>query len=128
MGTHSLEHFRKAEFDGIVPAGEHGAAADKNGGQVETAGSHEHPRDNLVAVGDKYNGVERVGGKHDLDGIGNQLTGAQGVAHPFMAHGQAVAHADGFKLKRDAAGIADPGLDGLADLFQMPVPGDIFAE
>ena len=68
-----------------------------------------------------------MGGEHHLDGIGNQLPGAQGIFHPLVVHGQAVAHPDGAKGKGYAPGVADPRLHRLGDGVQMGVAGYVVA-
>ena len=41
--------------------GQHRAAADEDGGQVQPHRGHQHAGDNLIAVGDEDQGVEGVG-------------------------------------------------------------------
>ena len=46
-----------------------------------------------------------MGHDHALNGVGDKLPGYQGVTHPLVAHGDAVAHADNGKLHGDAPGF-----------------------
>ena len=123
-GAHALEDGDEIDRLAAELSGEHGPAADEDGGDVEPQGRHEHARDDLVAVGDEDEGVEGVGHGHDLDGVGDELAARQGVLHALVAHGDAVADADGGKLHGRAAGHADARLHMLGDGAQVDVPGD----
>ena len=112
----------------LIAAGQHGAAADEDGRDVEPQGRHEHARDDLVAVGHQDQAVKRVGHGHDLDGVGDELPGGQGIFHALVVHGHAVADADDPELQGGAAGHAHPGLGGLGDLVQVDVAGDEFVK
>ncbi len=107
-------------------AGQHGAAADHDGRDVEARRSHEHPGDDLVAVGDEDEAVERVGHRHRLDGVGDQFAGAQRVLHPLVAHDDPVADPDREELHRRPSGHPDARLDRLGDLVQMKVARNEF--
>ena len=48
-------------------AGEHRAAGDDDGGQVDRRGRHEQRRDRLVAAAEQHHPVDRVGPQHLLD-------------------------------------------------------------
>ena len=52
-----------------------------------------------------------------------QLAGSQGIFHADMAHGDAVAHADGRDQNGRAARHADTGFDGVGQLIQVHVAG-----
>ena len=127
VAAHRLKHLVEPHAPALVIAGQHGAAADKDTGQVQPAGGHEHAGDDFVAVGNEDHRVQRMGGEHDLDGIGDELPGGQGVLHAGVVHGQAVADPDGAELKGDAAGVADAGLNRLGHRIQMGVTGDVIA-
>ena len=109
-------------------AGQHGAAADQDGRDIEPQGRHEHARDDLVAVGHQDQAVHGVGHGHDLDGVGDELPGGQGIFHALVVHGQAVADADDPELQGGAAGQAHPRLGGLGDLVQVEMAGDEFVK
>ncbi len=108
----------------IHRAGQHGASGDKDGGNVHPGGSHEQAGHVLVAVGDHHQPVKLVGHRHGLSGVGDQVPGDQGIFHPHMTHGDAVAHGDGGELHGGAAGRPDASLNGLGDLIQVHVAGD----
>ncbi len=90
--------------------GQHGPAGNQDGGDVEAQGRHEHAGDNLVAVGHQDQAVHGMGRGHDLDGVGDDLPGGQGIFHAGVVHGQAVADAD------------DPELQGGAAIASAPRP------
>ena len=108
----------------IHGARHHGSAGDKDGGDVHPGGGHEQAGHILVAVRDHDQAVKLVGHSHGLGGVGDQVTGNQGVLHAHVAHGDAVAHSDGGELHRGAAGGTDSGLDSLGNLVQVHVAGD----
>ena len=105
-------------------AGQHRTPGHDDRRDVQARGGHDHARDDLVAVRDHHHGVEGVCAHGDLDGVGDDLTARQRVAHALVVHGDAVAHADRGELHRRAAGHADAGLHGLGDLIEHEMPGD----
>ena len=129
IGAHILKLLGQADTpagDGAL-AGQHGAAADEDTGQVQSAGSQQHTGHDLVTIRDKHNGIQRVRGEHHLNAVSNQLTGAQRILHTLVIHGDTVANADGVKFKRHAAGVADTRLHLLGDLVQVHVAGNVVA-
>ena len=62
--------------------------------------------------------------RHELNGVGDVLTGREGIAHAGVSHGDAVADADGAELERDAAGQVYPFFDKLGEITQMKVTGN----
>ena len=88
----------------LEAAGQHGSAGNQDGGDVEAQGRHEHAGDDLVAVGHQDEAVHGMGRGHDLDGVGDELPGGQGIFHAGVVHGQAVADADDPELQGGAPG------------------------
>jgi hypothetical protein len=123
-GTHRHEHVRQVHRFAVQLTGQHRAAADQDGRQIQTGGSHQHARDDLVTVGDEHQRVKSVGPGHHLHRIGDQLAAGEGVFHPHVVHRQAVADADGVALKGCAASGAYAGLDCVSDLAQPRVTGN----
>ena len=105
-------------------AGKHRAAGDEHGGDVHAKSAQNHTRDDLVAVGDAHDAVECVALDRTFQAVGDDLARYKRVVHARMVHGDAVAHADGGHLERDAAREVDAGLHGLADLVEVVVAGD----
>ncbi len=68
-----------------------------------------------------------MGREHHLNGIRDQFPGAEGIFHPQVVHGQAVAHTDGIEGKGDAARAADPRLHCLYNGIEMGVAGYVIA-
>ena len=126
--AHAFKDRDQVHLLALEAAGQHGAAGDQDGRDVEAQGRHEHARDDLVAVGHQDQAVHRMGRGHDFDGVGDDLPGGQGIFHALMMHGQAVADADDPELQGGAAGQAHPGLGGLGDLVQVDVAGNEFVE
>ena len=109
----------------MAPAtGEHGAAGDEDGGDVQARGGDEHAGHDLVAGWDQYHGVELVALDGALHAIGDDLAADEAVVHALVVHRDAVAHTDGVDLQRRAAGHADARLDGVGDLLEVKVAGD----
>ena len=96
-------------------ASEHRPAADDHRRQVESCRRHEHPGNDLVAVGDHDHRVERVGANGDLDRVGDDLATRERVAHAGVVHRDAVAHADGRHLERCPARHVDARLHRVGD-------------
>ena len=106
-----------------VSSGEHGTAADKDGGQIQPRGGHQHSGDDLIAVRDHNQGIEGMADGHDFDGIGNKLAACERVFHPRVVHGDTVTDADGRKFHGCAAGHVDTRLYGVCDFIQVDMTG-----
>ncbi len=109
-----------------VVAGEHRAARDHDGGDVDAAGRDEHAGDHLVAGRDDDHAVEGVPVHDALNAVGDDLAAREGVLHAFVVHRDAVAYADRGGLQRRAACHADARLHGFGDGVEMQVAGDYF--
>ncbi len=105
-----------------VAAGAHRAAGDEDGREVGARRAHQHPRDDLVAIGNADHPVEAVRAGHRLDAVGDQLARREGEVHPLVPHHDPVVDADGVELERDGAGGADRVLHGLRQRRQVHVP------
>ncbi len=125
IGTHRLEHLGEADLLAVVGAGQHGAAAAHHGGHVHPHRRHHHAGDDLVTVGHQHKAVQLVGHGHSLHAVADELAGSQRIFHAHMAHGDAVAHADG----RDQDGVPPaiwmPALTASATLSRFMWPGTI---
>ena len=53
---------------------------------VETGGRHHHPGKRLVATGDRDHGIEALCVHHQLNRVGDDLSGHQRGAHSLVAH------------------------------------------
>ncbi len=124
VSSHALEDRDEIHLTMAHPTGEHGPAAHHDGGNVETHGSHEHPGDDLVAIGNQDQPVKGVSHGHDFNRIGDEFPAGKGVAHAGMIHGDAVTHPNGTEFDGCPPGVTNPGLDGLGDLVQMDVAGN----
>ena len=125
VAAYGLKHVAQAGAPPVVqPSRQHGAAGDKNGGNVQPGGGHEKAGDVLIAVGNHHQPVKLVGNGHGLGGVGDEVPGDKGVLHAHVAHGDAVAHGDGGELHGRASGGPDASLDGFGNLVQVHVAGD----
>jgi len=102
----------------------HRTARNEDRGDVDPQCTHEHPRDDLVAVGDTDEAVEFVGVHHGLDAVGDQLAAGEAVKHPVVPHRNPVVDADGVELKRYPARFADRFFDDTAVFLEEKVPRD----
>ena len=71
----------------------------------------------------KNQAVQLVGHKHGLHTVADELAGSEAVLHAHMAHGDAVAHADGRDQDGCAACHLDACLNGVGHLIQVHVAG-----
>ena len=111
-----------------MTAGEHGAAADDDCRDVEAAGSHEHSRDDFIAVRDEYQAIKGMSCRYGFNGVTDQFTAGQGKAHAAMTHGDTVADADGREFNRCTAGSGNAELDCFGNIAQMDMAGNDFIE
>ena len=109
-------------------AGQHGAAGDHDGRDVQPGGGHEHAGYDLVAAGDEHHGVKVVGLHHHFDGVGDEIPAGQRVAHTAVALAQAVADGDGAGLAGDAAPLQDAVFHLLGQFPHVHVAGNHLAE
>ena len=65
-----------------------------------------------------------MGGSHGFDAVGDDFAAGQGILHPLVPHGDAVADRNGVELVRHTAGFADRVADDLSDLLQVAVTGN----
>ena len=119
-----LKNRGQAALPAVDTAGHHGAAGNKDGGNVDSCGCHQEAGNVLVAVGDHDEAVKTVGLCHALGGIRDQITGDQRIFHSDMAHGDTVAHRDGGEHDGHTACHGDTHLDSLGDLVQVHVAGN----
>src|SRR5262249_27523151 len=92
-------------------AREDGAAVDEDPGDVEACEAHDAAGHVLVAAADGQPPVVVHAPGDDLDTVGDDLAGDEAVAHPGVAHHDAVGGGGCPVDLRDAAGGAD-ALDG----------------
>src|SRR5690606_40877869 len=84
---------------------------------------YQHPRGDLVAVGDAHHGVGAVRVDHVLDAVGDELARGQRIQHAVVAHGDAVVHRDGVEFLGDPACGLDLARHQLAEILQVDVGG-----
>ncbi len=126
LGVGALDHgVHQIQFDDLIGqlglARFHGAAGDEDHRDVDAQGSHQHPRGDLVAVGDADHGVGTVGVDHVLHRVGDQLARRQRIEHAAVAHGDAVIHGYGIELFGHAAGGFDLAGHQLAQILEVDV-------
>ena len=99
----------------------HRAAAHKHGRDVQSHGSHQHTRCNLVAVGDTNHRISLVGVAHILHRVGDDVARRKGIEHTIMSHGNAVVDGYGVKLSSITAHLLYFCFHYLTCLMQMGV-------
>ena len=77
-----------------------------------------------IAVRHQHQTVQLMSHQHGLHAVADELAGSEAVLHAHMAHGDAVADADGRDEDGGAACHLDACLDGVGDLIQIHVAGD----
>ena len=123
-GAHCLENRGQAALSAVDVSGQHGAAGDKDGGNVDPCCRHQEAGDVLVAVGDHDETVKSVRLCHTLCGIRDEVACDQGVFHTDMTHGDTVADSDRGEHDGHAACHGNAELDCLGDLVQVHVAGN----
>ena len=120
--AYSLKHMAQAGAAAIVQmTGQHWAAGDKDGGNIDPCRSHQQARYILITVWNHDKRVKLMRNGHGFRGIGNQITGHQRVFHSDMAHRDSVADGDCRKHDRRAAGHGDALLHCVGNLIQIHV-------
>ena len=102
-------------------AGFHRTAGDEDDRDVEAHGGHQHPRGDLVTVGDAHQRIRTVGIHHVFDAVGDQVTRRQRIQHAVVAHGDAIIDRDGVEFLGDAAGLLDLARDQLPHVLEVDV-------
>ena len=119
VGAYRLKHAGEAGLVALYMAGQHGAAADKHGGNIDPGRCHQKSRHILIAVGNHHQCVKLMGDGHTLRGIRDQIPGYQGVLHANVAHGNPVADRNGREHHRGASPHGHAQLHRLHDLVQI---------
>ena len=120
----SFEYRADADVFSLVAAGEHGPAAHNYRRDVQPGRRHQHPGDDLVAVGDQHQGVESMAVGHSFDAVRHQFPAGQGILHPVMAHSDAVANADSREFNRGAAVFQHTIFYSFGDPVQIHMAGN----
>ncbi len=106
----------------------HRPAGDEHRGDVETQRGVEHPRRDLVAVGDTDQCVGTVGVDHVLHRVGDQLPRWERIEHPPMSHGDTIVDGDGIELLGHTARLFDAVSHQLTEILQVDMAGDELRE
>ena len=123
-----LECLTDTDVASTMTSGEHGAATDENGRDIETCRCHEHPRYNLIAVWNEDKPIESRCHGNSLDGIRNEFTAREGIFHPRMPHGNTVTNTDRRKFNRRSTSCCHSKFHGFRNCIQMKVPRDNLVE
>ena len=99
----------------------HGAARNKDHGNVEAHGCKEHPRGDLVTVGNAHHGVRAMSLHHVLHRVGNQFAGREGIKHPLMTHSDTVINSNRVELFGNAPGLDNRIRNQFAHVAQVNV-------
>ena len=109
-------------------AGFHRTARHKDRGNIQPHGGHQHARRNLVAIADADHGIGLVRLHHIFYTVGDDLAGGKRIEHAVVTHGDTVIHGNSVEFGGIAAQFFDFGLDQLAGLVQMRMPGHELGE
>ncbi len=123
VGAERLEHARETGFCAGNASRQHGTAADKNRGDIQTRRRHQQTGHVLVAVGHHDQRVERVRDRHRLGGVRDQVARHERILHALVSHGDTVADGDRGKYDGVAARHRHARLDGVDDLVDVHVTG-----
>ena len=126
VGTNCFKHAGKAGFLPLDMASQHRAAADKYGRYVDSGSCHQQARNVLVAVWNHNQCIEMMRQCHTFGGIGNQVSGYEGVFHADMSHCNAVADCNCREDNRCAACHSNAHLDCFYDFINVHVTGNNF--
>ena len=123
-----LERLTDTDIAPAMAPCKHGAAADENRWNVKPRSSHEHARYNLVAVRNEDEPIKSRRHRDGLDGVRNQFAAREGVFHPRVPHGNAVADPDGREFNRRSASCCYTKLYSFCDRIQVKVPRNNLVE
>ena len=125
---HSADSFKDGDQVAGGSVGElsgfHRAAGSEDGRDVDAHSAHQHAGNDLVAVRNADHGVERMGGRHGFDAVGNEFAAGEREFHARMPHRDAVADCDCIEFEGNAARLADLVADVFPDLVEMTVSGN----
>ena len=102
-------------------AGKHRAAADKYGRNVDSCCCHQKARYVFITVRDAYQGIKLMCHCHTLGGIGDQVTGNEGIFHSDVPHGDTVTDCDGREHDRCSACHGNAHFYSLCNFIQVHV-------
>ena len=102
-------------------AGFHRSAGYEYGRDIQTHGSHQHSRSNLVAVADTYHCIRLVRIDHIFHAICYDITGRKRVKHSIVTHSDTVIDSNRIKFRSEASQLLNFSLYQLPDLMQMHV-------
>ena len=108
------------------PAGQHGTTGHEDRRNIDTCCGHQKAGNVLIAVRNHHQSIELMRNGHGLGGIGDQVTGDQGILHADMSHGNAVTHSNGREEHRIAAGFQNAHFHRIGNLVEVHVTGNNF--
>ena len=124
--SHRFKHGGKACFMSAHMSRQHGAAGNKNSGDIDSCGSHQKAGNVLVAVGDHYQAVKTMGHGHTFRAVTDQISCYQGIFHADVSHGDAVAYGDGGEYNGGAAGHGNAHFYRFHNFIQVHMPRNDF--
>ena len=121
-----LKHAGERALLALHATRKHGAAAHKDGRDVDARRRHEETRHVLIAVRDADHRIKLMRSRETLGRIRNQVSCNQGVLHARVSHRNAVADRNGRHHDRHAARLCDAELHGIDNLVEVHVARDNF--
>jgi len=104
-------------------AGLDGTAVDHDTGTVDTTHGHHDTGHVLVTAGNTDVGIVPLTTHHSLNGVGDQVTTLQGVAHALGTHTDGVADTDRVELETDQALVLYTLAHLVVEVEQMHIAG-----
>ena len=108
--------------------GKHRAGRHDQCGDVEACCGHQHPRGDLVAIGQQHQSVESMRFGDRLDHVGDQFARREGIVHPLVPHGDTVADTGNAEKEGVTTTRVDPLLDRPLEFTHPGVPRDQIGE
>ena len=103
-------------------SGLHRSTRHKHSRNIQTHGRHQHPRSNLVTIGDTHHRICLVCIHHIFYAVGDDVARRQRIQHPVMPHRDSVVDGNGIKFCRKASQLLNFCLDLLTDFMQVSMP------
>ena len=102
----------------------HRTARNKDSRDVQTHGSHQHARRNLVAIADADHGICFVGIHHIFNAVRNDIARRQRIKHSIMSHRNPVVNGYRIEFSSKTAQLLNFRLDQLSGFMQMHMTRD----
>ena len=104
----------------------HRTARNKNSRQVKACGSHQHSRNNLVAVRNHNKSVKLMSFCNTFNTVGNKLACYKRIFHSLVSHRNSITDANRRKFNRSSASHSNASLNSLRNPVKFNMPRNKF--